>query len=197
GLKLKFTKTLKPTPVYTMRIRGMVVPGVTHGIRELTVQARCVWCRKAGDGYDVGCSFTGFVGANLNQVLDFFREELGIDIGESEQKRTSTRISKRFHVTYTGADGKVASGFIRNLSMTGLQLASKTAVELGSELHVTVDFGAKTEKMHARVEVVRCRKIPREDWFEIGARFTELSEKDSQRLTGLVTAYMKEAWAEG
>lgn len=199
GLKLRFPRPLKPGVDYTMRVRGKLSASADTPQRELAVQGRCIWCRRSvqGEGYDVGCLFTGFIGVHMSQVLDFFREELQIDIEDSDQKRGTTRVAKRFHVTFTGEDGKVANGFVRNLSLTGIQIASRAPVETGSNLNITVDFGDRNEKMHTTVQVVRCRKMTDEDWHEVGGTFKNLNERDQQRLGMLVSTFMKEAWAEG
>lgn len=204
GLKVYLPKRLKLGSVHNIRIRGKRAAWDKNPPRELPVQARSIWCRRSAtaEGYETGFTFTDFGALRINDVLKFFKHEMGLDIKDAAQKRRTARIAKRFGIAWTGPDGKAYKGIVRNLSLTGVQIATGTSIEEGTNIDVTIDLGEKRQILQTRINVVRCLKVsrpevPRDESYEIGAKFKSLSEKDRLRLSRLVSSYMKDDWADG
>ncbi|HEY3997687.1 MAG TPA: PilZ domain-containing protein [Candidatus Xenobia bacterium] len=177
GLKLCFPRALKPGTEYNIVLHGRPTAEGGAG-RELSIDGRCIWCRRSwhGEGYDVGCLFTGFAGVRMNEVLDFLRDELHI---ESEPAPEGLRLSRRCNMVFIAGDGQQYQGFIRHLTPGRLHMASRTPIANGTEL--TLSHGDQT--LSGTVQVAKCRKMHREDWFEVEARWLGCTLEEERRLT--------------
>ncbi len=198
GLKIQVPQAPKVGATYTMWIRGKTLPGGVPP-RELGVQGRCVWVQRYPQKAtcEAGLLYTDFFGNPLAQVLQFFDRELGVALGDGQQKRTWVRAAKRLKITYdVSSEGRVANAFTRNLSENGVAFFTRSKIEAETELNVTV-YLDNGEKLRASGKVVWYRKVPGEDLYEIGTRFDTVAEAERARLTAFIGACMADNATEG
>ncbi|MHB2015372.1 MAG: PilZ domain-containing protein [Candidatus Xenobia bacterium] len=198
GMKLHLSTPLKVDAEHLMGLRGKGLPGGMPS-RLVTARTRVVWCRKArqGGGYDAGVVFNGFMGTDLDAVLEYMKVELGVALPDrGRQKRANVRVARRFKVTFS-VNGLPASGSIRNIGMGGLALLCRNEVPVEASIDVTLDLTSGGDRITLSGLARYCWRPEGTELYQVGIAFGELQPDVRALLATWITAELKSEFIEG
>ncbi len=141
------------------------VQGSNHPYRVIALRARVVWCKKQGRGYEAGLQFISFHNTQYDDVVQFFREEVKLEVHETAARLRSPRQVLHDHPLRFSPFGNLRSikGVVENISATGLRFHSEEPVDAGTVLHLTVDLGPK-RTLTLICTVRRCSESKKGPW---------------------------------
>lgn len=162
-------------------------------IASIDLICKVIWCKFSNlhDAFDAGLEYVPAPGVDLEYVDAFFRHELGLEDLETYQRRTSRRVSTELDVTCWTPDGAVVRGAVRDMSLQGAQFEGHLPMPLDSEVRLAVEVEGRKTPLYCVARVVRCRPTQKEQWFEIGVSFVEISDKDRADLKKLLASELK------
>ncbi|MBM3463365.1 MAG: PilZ domain-containing protein [Armatimonadetes bacterium] len=178
----------------------LVVSGAKKGteqrfIASIDLVCRVVWCKfsKLHEAFDAGLEYLPAPGVDLEYVDAFFRHELGLEDTETFQRRTSRRVSTELDVTCWTPDGAVMRGAIRDLSLHGAQFEGNLALPMDSEVRLAIEVAGRKDPLYFVSRVVRCKRLQRDAWYELGVSFVEVNDKDRAALKRFLSKELRQS----
>lgn len=107
-----------------------------------------------------------------------------------DERRRHSRIRSKFEMACEiRVSGRTLYTVTQDVSESGIRLSSTKRLEIGTPVRIKIDFPNRDEPVRFEAEVVWCEEFMkagtqvRLHGYEIGARFTAISENDKRLLT--------------
>ncbi|HEY3997925.1 MAG TPA: PilZ domain-containing protein [Candidatus Xenobia bacterium] len=192
GLSINLDRKLRLGHIYRISLRADD-PVVTRGVRELSLRASALWCRRSaeGDSYNIGFVFFSFSGMRTDDVLRFFNDHLHLKVSQSAQRRRHPRVMREFRMVVFDDQRPPMSTMARDLSQEGALWVGHNPFREDSTVRLSLLFDTH-RPLELTGRIVRCRQVrdEAEGSFEVGVHFEGLSDGLRNRLGRVLRASM-------